>query len=443
MILKINEFIKKINDFSHVIKPNKFLKNICVLLTIRLLNDNEKLQQNIKSYTDKISGIVDTNIDKFILYISDAVLRIYSQQIDLAYIYCKSIEKSIFGITTSLNPSEQNIYIVITTFIYNYIVENISILETNFNSLFESTDYSQTKNLSQELDELDIDNEIKLLYKIYYVLMMDNNMMTNLLHNVFNSSLDTFYNKILPTNIVNINISKEDILNSNLVSFKFKIDYLNNTFNRNNIVTELRNIFVNETKASRQSIKPKSSVFSNNRNNSTDFDAYNQFFDMNHTSVMNRYCVNCSDCSSCLCCYNCSKCFMCSYCTFTRKSTMSMFVNKSAHINHCYNVTNSIVNQYCNNVESCKNCTRLNNAKNCYNVRDSAWLDNVKSYKHVYGTINNYLTTDEILNNKNYNISNLLISSDGKTSKSATKVSIFEYEDLKRSSMIERRTCLV
>ena len=273
--------------------------------------------------------------------------------------------------------------------------------------------------------------------------MTDEDTMTNLLHDVFDSSLDTFYNKILPSNIVNINIGKVFIPDSILVSFKFKIDYLSNAFDKNNITSEFKNIFNNELKASRQSTKPKSSTLSYYGKRATDFETYNQFFDMDHTSVMNRYCVNCSDCSSCLCCYNCSKCFMCSYCTFTIKSTMSMFVNRSTHINHCYGVDNGAVNQYCNNVESCENCTRLNNAKKCYNVRDSAWLDNVESYKHVYGTITRYLTPDEIHDSTIYTNPNMLIEDDGKTIKSATKVSISEYEGLKRSSMIERRTCLV
>lgn len=444
MILKIGEFVEKINDYSHKVKPDAlFLQNICVLSTIRLLDSNEILQQHIESYTNKISDITNTNIDKFILYVSDAVLRIYFQQGDLSYSDCDSIENDIFDVATDLNALEKNIYIIITTFIYNYIVENTSALETKFNSLFETID-SQSENVSQELNELNIYNDLKLLYKIYYVLMTDEDTMTNLLHDVFDSSLDTFYNKILPSNIVNINISPIFIspLDSILVSFKFKIDYLSNTFDKNNITTEFKNIFTNELKASRQSTKPKSSIF-NNRRRATDFETYNQFFDMDHTSVMNRYCVNCIDCSSCLCCYNCSKCFMCSYCTFTMNSTMSMFVNRSTHINHCYGVDDGAVNQYCNNVESCENCTRLNNAKKCYNVRDSAWLDNVESYKHVYGTINRYLTSNEIHNSTIYTNSNMLIEDDGKTIKSATKVSISEYEDLKRSSMIERRICLV
>ena len=460
MILEIGEFVKKINDYSHKVKPYAlFLQNICVLSTIRLLDSNEILQQHIKSYTNKISDIVNTNIDKFILYVSDTVLRIYAQQVDLSYSDCDSIENNVFDVT-SLNALEKNIYIIITTFIYNYIVKNISILETKFNSLFETTD-SQPENLSQKLNESNelndetesekllqkinesnIINELKLLYKIYYVLMTNRDIMTDLLHDVFEASLDTFYNKILPSNIVNINIDKIFIPNSILVSFKFKIDYLGNAFDRNNIVTEFKNMFNNENKASRQSTKPKSSIF-NDRRRATDFDTYNQFFDMDHVSVMNRYCVNCSDCSSCLCCYNCSKCFMCSYCTFTKKSTMSMFVNRSTHINHCYGVDNGTVNQYCNNVESCENCTRLNNAKKCYNVRDSACLDNIESYKHVYGTIDNYLTFDDIHDSNIYTNSNMLIEDDGKTIKSATKLSISEYDDLKRSSMIERRICLV
>ena len=460
MILKIGEFVEKIKDYKNKVKPDAlFLQNICVLSTIRLLDSNEILQQHIESYTNKISDITNTNIDKFILYVSDAVLRIYFQQGDLSYSDCDSIENDIFDVATDLNALEKNIYIIITTFIYNYIVENTSTLETKFNSLFETTD-SQPENLSQELNEsndetesenllqklneLNIYNDLKLLYKIYYVLMTDEDTMTNLLHDVFDSSLDTFYNKILPSNIVNINISPIFIspLDSILVSFKFKIDYLSNAFDKNNITSEFKNIFNNELKASRQSTKPKSSIF-NNRRRATDFETYNQFFDMDHTSVINRYCVNCSDCSSCLCCYNCSKCFMCSYCTFTTRSTMSMFVNRSKHINHCYSVDDGAVNQYCNNVESCENCTRLNNAKKCYNVRDSAWLDNVESYKHVYGTINRYLTSDEIHNSNIYTNSNMLIEDDGKTIKSATKVSISEYDDLSRSSMIERRICLV
>lgn len=458
MILKIDEFVEKINDYSHKVKPYEFLLNIHVLSTIRLLDSNEILQQNIKSYTDKISGIADINIDKFILYVSDAILRIYAQQVDLSYSDCDSIENNIFDVATNLKSLEKNIYIIITTFIYNYIVENTSALETKFNSLFDtndsqsenisqelnkSSDETESENLLQKLNELNIYNDLKLLYKIYYVLMSDKDTMTNLLHDVFDSSLDTFYNKILPSNIVNINIGKVFIPDSILVSFKFKIDYLSNTFDKNNITTELTNIFSNELKASRQSTKPKSSTLSNYGKRATDFETYNQFFDMDHTSVMNRYCVNCSDCSSCLCCYNCSKCFMCSYCTFTTKSTMSMFVNRSTHINHCYGVDNGAVNQYCNNVESCENCTRLNNAKKCYNVRDSAWLDNVESYKHVYGSITRYLTPDEIHDSTIYTNPNMLIEDDGKTIKSATKVSISEYEDLKRSSMIERRTCLV
>lgn len=461
MILKIGEFVEKINDYKNKVKPSAlFLQNICVLSTIRLLDSNEILQQNIKSYTDKISGIADINIDKFILYVSDSILRIYAQEVDLSYSDCDSIENDIFDVATDLNALEKNIYIIITTFIYNYIVENTSALETKFNSLFETID-SQSENISQELNEsndetesenllqklnkLNIYNDLKLLYKIYYVLMTDEDTMTNLLHDVFDSSLDTFYNKILPSNIVNVNISPIFIsdLDSIIVTFKFKIDYLSNTFDKNNITTELTNIFSNELKASRQSTKPKSSTLSNYKKRATDFETYNQFFDMDHTSVMNRYCVNCSDCSSCLCCYNCSKCFMCSYCTFTTKSTMSMFVNRSTHINHCYGVDNGAVNQYCNNVESCENCTRLNNAKKCYNVRDSAWLDNVESYKHVYGTITRYLTPNDIHNSTIYTNSNMLIEDDGKTIKSATKVSISEYEYLKHSSMIERRTCLV
>ena len=153
MILKIGEFVEKIKDYKNKVKPSAlFLQNICVLSTIRLLDSNEILQQNIKSYTDKISGIADINIDKFILYISDAVLRIYAREVDLSYSDCDSIENNIFDVATDLKSLEKNIYIIITTFIYNYIVENTSALETKFNSLFETID-SQSENVSQELNE--------------------------------------------------------------------------------------------------------------------------------------------------------------------------------------------------------------------------------------------------------------------------------------------------
>lgn len=430
MILTIVDFVRKINEYSNAIKLNSFLKNICVLLTIRLLiNGNTILQKNIETYINKIYKIVDTPIHKFILYISDAMLRIYSLQSRQSFIYCNPIKTNIFDIGS--NSLNNIVYIVIVSFIYNYIVENISIFETN-------SEDSQSNNLSQELNDLDIDIQFKMLYKIYYVLMTSDDAMNELIHSVFDTSLEIFYNKILPTNIVNINIDKSLISDSNLISFKFKIDYISSELDRNVIKTELSNMLTNENKASRQSIKPKTSAFKNYNSYTSDYNAYTNFFDMDHTSVMNRYCVNCNDCSSCLCCYNCSKCFMCSYCTFTKKSTMSMFVNRSVHINHCYGVDNGIVNQYCNNVESCKNCTRLNNAKNCYNVRDSTYLDSVESYKHVYGTADKYLTNDEI-----FDISNSLKSSDSKSVKSATKLSISEYNDLEHSSMIETHNCLV
>lgn len=422
MILKIDEFVKKINEYCHVIKPNTFLKNICVLTTIRLLNSNPILQENIEQYINKIRVIDDMSIHKFISYMADAILRIYSLQSGLSYAYCYSIEKNIFDI--ELTSLDKNIYIIITTFIYNYLVENITAFETKFNS-----EDSQSNDLLQDLNDLKIDIQFKLLYKIYYVLMIDEDTMSELVHAIFDTSLDTFYNKILPTNVVNVNVDKVSILNSNLVSFKFKIDYIGSTFDRNAINTELTNMLVNENRASRQSIKPKTNVSRKYRSYTDDYKAYTKFFDMDHTSVMNRYCVNCSNCSSCLCCYNCSKCFMCSYCTFTKKSTMSMFVNRSIHINHCYGVNDSIVNQYCNNVDSCNNCTRLNNAKKCFNVRDSACLDNVESYKHVYGTIHKYLTGDEISND----YSKRLVSSDG-TTKSATKLSLDNYNKLAASA---------
>lgn len=428
MILTIDDFVREINEYSNAIKLNSFLKNICVLLTIRLLiNGNTILQKNIETYINKIYKIVDAPIHKFILYISDAMLRIYSLQSRQSFIYCNPIKTNIFDIGS--NPLDNIVYIVIVSFIYNYIVENISTFED-----------SQFNNLSQELNDLDIDIQFKMLYKIYYVLMTSDDAMNKLIHSVFDTSLEIFYNKILPTNIVNINIDKSLISDSNLISFKFKIDYISSELDRNVIKTELLNMMTNENKVSRQSIKPKTSAFKNYNSYTSDYNAYTNFFDMDHTSVMNRYCVNCSDCSSCLCCYNCSKCFMCSYCTFTTKSTMSMFVNKSVHINHCYGVDNGVVNQYCNNVESCKNCTRLNNAKNCYNVRDSAYLDNIKSYKHVYGTVDKYLTNDKIFDIKDYNS---LISPDGKSIKSATKLSLNEYNDLERKSMIEIHNCLV
>lgn len=442
MILKIDEFVTKINDYSHAIKPNSFLKNICVLLTIRLLNSNTILQKNIETYINKIYKIVDMSIHKFILYISDAMLRIYSLQSSLSFIYCNPIKTNIFDIGS--NSLDNIVYTVITSFIYNYIVEHISTFETKFDSLVKTnSENSQTNNLLQELNDLDIDIRFKMLYKIYYVLMISDDAMNELIHSVFDTSLEFFYNKLLPTNIVNINIDKALISDSILVSFKFKIDYIGSELNRNIIKTELSNMLLNENKASRQSIKPKTSAFGNYNSYTSDYNAYTNFFNMNHTSVMNRYCVNCNDCSSCFCCYNCSKCFMCSYCTFIKKSIMSMFVNRSIHINHCYGVNNGLVNQYCNNVDSCRNCTRLNNSKNCFNVRDSAWLDNVLSYKHVYGTRDNYLTLDEIHDSNIYTISNMLRADDSKSSKSATKLSINEYEDLERKTMIETHNCLI